>query len=54
MPEPFHVTEYRRNRKDEPVRPAYSLRLTFEAEVRTPFAIGYGAHFGLGQFEAVE
>ncbi len=54
MPEPFHVTEYRRNRKDDPVRPGYALRLTFAAEVRAPFAIGYGAHFGLGQFEAAE
>ena len=54
MPPPFHVTEYRRNRKDDPVRPGYALRLTFEGDVRAPFAIGYGAHFGLGQFAAVE
>lgn len=52
MPPPFHVTEYRRNRKDDPVRPGYALRLTFDAPVSVPFAIGYGAHFGLGQFEA--
>lgn len=51
---PFHVTEYRRNRKDDPVRPGYALRLTFAEEVRAPFAIGYGAHFGLGQFHAAE
>jgi CRISPR-associated protein Csb2 len=54
MPPPFHVTEYRRNRKDDPVRQGYSLRLTFETDVKAPFAIGYGAHFGLGQFEAAE
>lgn len=53
-PPPFHVTEYRRNRKDDPVRPGYALRLTFDREVRTPFAVGYGAHFGLGQFQAPE
>lgn len=52
MPPPFHVTEYRRNRKEDPVRPGYALRLTFAEAVRTPFAIGYGAHFGLGQFQA--
>jgi CRISPR-associated protein Csb2 len=54
MPPPFHVTEYRRNRKDDPVRPGYALRLTFEGEVLTPFAVGYGAHFGLGQFTTPE
>jgi CRISPR-associated protein Csb2 len=48
----FHEVEFRRNRKDDPVRPGYSLRLTFTREVATPFAIGYGAHYGLGQFRA--
>jgi CRISPR-associated protein Csb2 len=51
---PFHVSEYRRNRKDDPVRPGYGLRLTFDEEVLTPFSIGYGAHFGLGQFRSPE
>lgn len=50
----FHLAEYRRNRKDDPVRPGYALRLTFEREVLAPFAIGYGAHFGLGQFRAAQ
>jgi len=50
MPGLFHESEYRRNRKDDPVRPGYSLRLTFAGKVPTTFAIGYGAHFGLGQF----
>ncbi len=54
MASPFHVTEYRRNRKGDPVRPGYTLRLTFDRAVLTPFAIGYGAHFGLGQFQAPE
>jgi CRISPR-associated protein Csb2 len=48
----FHEVEYRRNRKDDPVRPGYSLRLTFAHPMATPFAIGYGAHYGLGQFRA--
>jgi CRISPR-associated protein Csb2 len=46
----FHEVEYRRNRKNDPVRPGYGLRLTFANAVVTPFSIGYGAHFGLGQF----
>jgi CRISPR-associated protein Csb2 len=48
----FDVVEYRRNRRDDPVRPGYALRLTFPAPVLAPFAIGYAAHFGLGQFHA--
>ena len=51
IPGLFDVVEYRRNRKDDPVRPGYALRLTFPEKVLAPFAIGYGAHFGLGQFE---
>ncbi len=52
MPGFFHEVEYRRNRKDDPVRPGYPLRLTFARKMVVPFAIGYGAHFGLGQFRA--
>jgi CRISPR-associated protein Csb2 len=48
----FHQLEFRRNRKGDPVRPGYALRLKFDAGTATPFAIGYGAHFGLGQFQA--
>ena len=50
LPGLFDVIEYRRNRKDDPVRPGYALRLTFPEPVLAPFSIGYGAHFGLGQF----
>lgn len=50
---PFHESEYRRNRKGDPVRPGYAFRLTFAKEVYAPFAIGYAAHFGLGQFVPV-
>ncbi len=52
LPGLFHEVEYRRNRKDDPVRPGYALRLTFDKDVAAPFAIGYGSHFGLGQFRA--
>jgi CRISPR-associated protein Csb2 len=51
---PFHESEFRRNRKNDPVRPGCALRLTFDRKVPTPFAIGYGAHFGLGQFDIPE
>jgi CRISPR-associated protein Csb2 len=50
----FHEVEYRRNRKKDPVRPGYALQLKFATPVAAPFAIGYGAHFGLGQFRAKE
>lgn len=50
----FDVVEYRRNRKEDPVRPGYSVMIEFDHEVTTPFAIGYGAHFGLGRFRPVE
>jgi CRISPR-associated protein Csb2 len=46
----FDVVEYRRNRKDDPVRPGYAFRLFFERPVLSPFALGYGSHYGLGQF----
>ncbi len=50
MPGLFHEVEYRRNRKSDPVRPGYAMRLTFAQPVQTPFSLGYAAHFGLGQF----
>jgi CRISPR-associated protein Csb2 len=52
-PSLFEPVEYRRNRKNDPVRPGFFLRLTFDRPVRVPFAIGYGAHFGLGIFRPV-
>lgn len=54
LPGLYDLVEYRRNRKGDPVRPAYSLRLVFAEPVLAPFAIGYGAHFGLGQFAPEE
>jgi CRISPR-associated protein Csb2 len=42
--------EFRRNRKDDQVRPGYGFELEFSEPVAGPFAIGYGCHFGLGQF----
>lgn len=46
--------EFRRNRKDDPVRSGYGLRIEFDREIKLPLALGYGCHFGLGQFAAVE
>jgi CRISPR-associated protein Csb2 len=42
--------EFRRNRKDDQVRPGYGFELEFPEPVAGPFALGYGCHFGLGQF----
>jgi CRISPR-associated protein Csb2 len=50
MPGLFHEVEYHRNRKNDRVRPGYALRITFDREIDSPFTLGYGAHFGLGQF----
>ena len=50
----FECIEYRRSRKDEAPRPGYAFRLVFDEPVATPFSIGYGAHFGLGQFAPAE
>ncbi|HEY7387303.1 MAG TPA: type I-U CRISPR-associated protein Csb2 [Bryobacteraceae bacterium] len=47
----FEWVEYRRNRKKDLVRPGYGFRLRFAEPVPTPFSLGYGCHFGLGQFE---
>ncbi len=46
----FECVEYRRNRRDDPPRAGYALRLSFEQPVPAPFSLGYGSHFGLGQF----
>lgn len=46
----FDAVEFRRNRKDDPPRAGYAFRLVFEEPVTTPFTLGYGCHFGLGQF----
>lgn len=70
LPEPVSVTgmaalevaggrtirwsEFRRNRKEDPVRSGYGLILKFAVPVTTPFSLGYGCHFGLGQFQPME
>ena len=47
----FEWVEFRRNRKDDPPRDGYGFRLEFDSEVHVPFSLGYGCHFGLGQFD---
>jgi CRISPR-associated protein Csb2 len=42
---------FRRNRKKDRPRRGFGFRLTFAEEVRAPFTVGYGCHFGLGLFE---
>jgi CRISPR-associated protein Csb2 len=46
----FESIQYRRNRKQDPSRPGYAFAMDFAEPVRAPFALGYGCHFGLGQF----
>ncbi|MGE5647962.1 MAG: type I-U CRISPR-associated protein Csb2 [Acidobacteriota bacterium] len=48
---PFQPIQFRRNRKDDPPRPGYAFRVEFAEPVRAPFSLGYGCHFGLGQFD---
>ena len=50
----FEWVEFRRNRKDEEPRPGYGFWLEFAEPVAAPFSLGYGCHFGLGQFAAAE
>lgn len=65
LPEPVSVEpldgewhEFRRHRRDGRGRRgpdrAYGVRLVFGDTVRGPIVLGYGAHFGLGLFTAVE
>ena len=50
--------KFRRHRRDGKGRRgpdrAYGVRLVFGETVRGPISLGYGAHFGLGLFTAVE
>jgi CRISPR-associated protein Csb2 len=48
----FEWVEFRRNRKDDTPRPGYGFRLEFDVPVPAPFSLGYGCHYGLGQFAA--
>lgn len=49
----FEWVEFRRNRKDEAPRPGYGFRIEFDEGVPAPFSLGYGCHFGLGQFDVI-
>lgn len=54
---PLHWPEYRRQRsrgKGTSFGFACGLRLTFAAPVAGPIALGYGCHYGLGQFRPVD
>lgn len=49
----LHWLEFRRNRKGDTITIGYGFRLKFPEPVAGPVALGYGCHFGLGQFEPV-
>jgi CRISPR-associated protein Csb2 len=46
--------EFTRSRKNDPVRAGLGLMLRFDRPVQGPIALGYGCHFGLGQFKRIE
>jgi hypothetical protein len=47
----FEWIEFRRNRKDDAPQPGYGFQIEFAEPVAAPFSLGYGCHFGLGQFD---
>jgi CRISPR-associated protein Csb2 len=49
----FEWIEFRRNRKEDTPSAGYGFRVRFAEAVPAPFTLGYGCHFGLGQFDAV-
>jgi CRISPR-associated protein Csb2 len=50
----FRWLEFRRNRKGDDSMMGYGFEIEFEEPQCGPIALGYGAHFGLGQFRPVE
>ena len=50
----YYWLDFRRSRKNDPVNLGYGFELIFEDDLRGPFSIGYGAHFGLGTFMPVQ
>jgi len=46
--------DFARARKDDAPQPAFGLRLRFDEPVLAPFSLGYGSHFGLGCFVAID
>lgn len=50
-----HALRVRRSpAQPPPVDAGFAIRLVFAEPVSGPHALGYAAHFGLGQFRAVE
>jgi len=51
---PIRWPEFQRSRKGDADRTGYGFELQFPRPVSVPVALGYGSHFGLGQFRPVE
>jgi CRISPR-associated protein Csb2 len=49
----YRWMEFCRNRKEDEARMGYGFELEFAQPVLVPLALGYGCHFGLGQFQQV-
>lgn len=50
FPGPFAPVEFRRNRKKDASQTGFGIRIEFDEPVTVPFSLGYGSHYGLGQF----
>lgn len=50
----FRWIEFRRNRKGGDSIMGYGFEIEFDEPLCGPIALGYGAHFGLGQFRPVD
>ncbi len=46
----FRWLQFQRNRKGDQPGMGYGFEILFSEPVTVPIALGYGAHFGLGQF----
>lgn len=50
----FRWIEFRRNRKGDDSMMGYGFEIQFDEPLCGPIALGYGAHFGLGQFRPAD
>jgi CRISPR-associated protein Csb2 len=47
-------TRFRMSRKQDHSTMGYGFEIAFREPIAVPIAVGYGAHFGLGQFRPLE
>jgi len=55
LPRPRDFRRARTRKNDDAMRRPFGwLRLVFSEPIAGPFALGYGSHFGLGQFSGMD